>query len=87
MLISCGIQVRSKVNYYHSCTNRFIYLRKQKEVSWRHLVMEMLCQMVRFTTENKASGISTCGKMKAQSCDFTESGSFPNNVEKIMIAK
>ena len=35
----------------------------------------------------KAKSISNCGKKKTQSHDFTKSGSFPDNVAKVIITK
>ena len=37
--------------------------------------------------KRKTRSISPFGKMKAQTRDFTESGSFPNTMAKLMITK
>ena len=59
-------------------------------------IMEYLCQgfvssfASQLKTRLKAKGrsiISACDKMKTQSCDFTKSGSFPENAAKVMITK
>ena len=84
MLISCGIRVRSKISYYQ-LSHKQIYLPQITKRSIMEYLVRVLSVASLPNSKRGATQDKELGKMKTESRDFIKSGSYPDNVVKVMI--